>query len=327
MCREAFRFFVDEFKTYGSVLSQIKTEYETRFLDQRATIEALLPYKSKLSILEYESNHRHSSLQKEYLDVKDNLKQRIFLLEAENEKLSKELASEKEANINLGEEVLKFESYNVREEFLNNKIKEMRSAHQREELSRQKENDDLRFENMALSEKLQEAVREKEQLKMKVDELKVEAKGMVDAMLLENCQKVLDDSIKKIELETGKNQNLDQKILALEKQLSECVKKIKQLRDDRFPNWDAIQARLPQLDISIFSVKCRGNDFNDSIMTVLRDYFKAKQQANEAPKNDPIADAKPVKASAPEKPDKKGLNKQAFFVGLGISLDVPLVSF
>ncbi len=48
--------FIDEFKTYENLLNEIKNEYEATFLEQRAEIERLLPFKSKWTIAEYESS-------------------------------------------------------------------------------------------------------------------------------------------------------------------------------------------------------------------------------------------------------------------------------
>lgn len=60
VCREAFASFVEEFRTYAPVLSQIQNEYEACFLAQRRQIEKLIPFKSKLSILEYESSQERN---------------------------------------------------------------------------------------------------------------------------------------------------------------------------------------------------------------------------------------------------------------------------
>jgi hypothetical protein len=193
VCREAFCCFVEEFRTYGSILSTIKTEYEATFLSQRATIEKLIPFKSKLSILEYESGQKYGKQVNESSNIEKRLKIRIAELEEMTETLDTALTKEKEINIDLAEEVLKFESANVREEFLNQKIKEMRSTHQREDELKQDEVDELKYENSLLTEELDESKLKTEVLEIRCSQLTEDSKSMVDGVLLANSQKAQEN--------------------------------------------------------------------------------------------------------------------------------------
>jgi hypothetical protein len=184
---------VEEFRTYGSILSTIKTEYEATFLSQRATIEKLIPFKSKLSILEYESGQKYGKQVNESSNIEKRLKIRIAELEEMTETLDTALTKEKEINIDLAEEVLKFESANVREEFLNQKIKEMRSTHQREDELKQDEVDELKYENSLLTEELDESKLKTEVLEIRCSQLTEDSKSMVDGVLLANSQKAQEN--------------------------------------------------------------------------------------------------------------------------------------
>lgn len=184
---------MEEFRTYGSILSTIKTEYEATFLSQRATIEKLIPFKSKLSILEYESGQKYGKQVNESSNIEKRLKIRIAELEEMTETLDTALTKEKEINIDLAEEVLKFESANVREEFLNQKIKEMRSTHQREDELKQDEVDELKYENSLLTEELDESKLKTEVLEIRCSQLTEDSKSMVDGVLLANSQKAQEN--------------------------------------------------------------------------------------------------------------------------------------
>jgi hypothetical protein len=105
------------------------------------------------------------------------------------------------------------------------------------------------------------------------------------------------------------------------------------LKSDRYPNWEALQSRINVYDISEFTIKCRGNDFPDTLATVLREVFKARSQVtqvsqlvktNDSSQEVVLAPSVKVKSTPAE---KKLSSKQTFFIGLGISLEVPMVSF
>jgi hypothetical protein len=113
--------------------------------------------------------------------------------------------------------------------------------------------------------------------------------------------------------------------------LTASVATIKDLKSDRFPNWEALQSRINVYDISEFTVKCRGNDFPDTLATVLREVFKARQAVREVVgSGEAVLSTGPVskiKMTPTEIKEKKMASKQTFFIGLGISLEVPMVYF
>jgi hypothetical protein len=140
----------------------------------------------------------------ESANLAKRLESRITDLAENNERLEKSLAHEKEINIDLAEEVLKFESANVREEFLNQKIKEMRATHQKEEELKQDETDELKYENTLLTEELEEAVLRVELLEYKNSQLTEESKNMVEGILLQNSQKSLETTNLNLKKESAK---------------------------------------------------------------------------------------------------------------------------
>ena len=53
--REVFDFFIDEFKTYHSILSDIKNEYEARICVLQTELNELLPLKGQVQFLKMEN--------------------------------------------------------------------------------------------------------------------------------------------------------------------------------------------------------------------------------------------------------------------------------
>lgn len=244
------------------------------------------------------------------------LTQRINQLLTTKDVLEKEIASLKSLNSSLAEQVLKGESQNVREEFLQEKVKRLELYYQKQLEQKNTELEDTKYENALFSEELEESVRVRAAVEQQLNILKQDAKNLVSKILykqacdeLEKLKTASKDSASKLEF-------MSSKLNVYEKQLKENNATIKSLQNDRYPNWDVIQTRTPG-PIAEYGMKCRGCDFNDSIVILLREILKMKLTLSKTQ----VAEHEPTSNEAVASQDKR--HRQNYFAGLGLSSEVP----
>ena len=226
--------------------------------------------------------------------------------------------------------MLKSESHNVREDFLNQKINDMRASQQKGEVEKQAEIDELFNENNCLTEKLDDKIMENRGMNQKIAQLTEELKGMVNISLLDECQSELGITAENLRLESLKSAKLQQKFDAVDVQYKDGQMTIKALQRSKIPNWESIQTRVRLSDVSEFAALCRGYDYADTLVTVLREVFKTRQTPGDTAsdhRSGTGASKSKQAYSAGDSKDKKAsaVSKQVFFVGLGLSMQVPLV--
>ena len=326
--REAFSCFILEFKTYSSILTEIKNEYETTFLNQRETIEKLIPFKSKYSILEFESRQEIDSINisnTESIRIKN---EEAVLKQDYISELLETISKLKKRNQDIEQELLKSESLNTRERHLNVKLDELQGQYT---LLEDKFSAELAQKDISISQltdELKTAIKNIDYHSREVYKLKttlLEMVPKVDYMLVTDT---LQEYKNKNTILENSNIDLKSESRILNDSIKQKQNRVKQLELDRFPDWESIQKHTPQ-SVSEYSIKCKGLEYNESILVLIREIGKAKAAIKlDIPFEQVVQ--KPTSNSTKQSATKQSITKQvvktdAYFVGLGTSPQIPKV--
>lgn len=277
VCRQAFHAFIDEFKTYENLLNEIKNEYEATFLEQRAEIERLLPFKSKWTIAEYESSRSIEQIRSDNHRTTKNLMTEIEELKNKNSLLRHNLDASILKNDEMSEQLLRMEGMSSTEEFLKRKVSDLQLSL---ETSIEKYEHDIGEKNYELVEKNERLKRGDEMIEAMTEEL-TRLRSSDQVKVTQTLHNEVVEKLKKAEslLTVLKHQteDLTKDKSNLDKKIREKDRKISQLMNDLYPDWDYIQSRTPT-PITDLSFKCKGLDYNDSIVILIREFNKAKNE-------------------------------------------------
>ncbi len=104
--REAFAYFMDDFKTYRPLLSAIKNEYELLLDKYISRLHYIPPLKARLSTLTQETQQRIHELNASHAQVKSELEGMKEELENSNAKLVSENSSLEKENQDLNKNLI-----------------------------------------------------------------------------------------------------------------------------------------------------------------------------------------------------------------------------
>ncbi|KAJ3104529.1 Translin-associated factor X-interacting protein 1 [Phlyctochytrium bullatum] len=334
--REAFEAFINEFRTYSPILSEIKGEYEGALAGQAARLKELEALRCQVEVGKYQAAQEllrmRNAMEEELMASQLSFAADFLAFGAKAEALTCPVFSIREVNRRLASEKDSLESeikiLNSQIQSLSEEVRRNENALQSEELARKRLHDFQ--EQMELLEKnLSESLLQKDE---ELAELKKAARKAHDGVKdkdaeIARLRETLAASIALSEYEAvaaekagavAENAELKTQLAAataeIENLKAACAKKDKQLKaseGEKLPNWEYIAMNCPG-PIQEWGVMCRGMDFNDTIIILIRHLLLAKTskgaKQNEAPKD--------------EKDDKKqGDNR--FFVGYGVGSEVP----
>ncbi|KAJ3157424.1 Translin-associated factor X-interacting protein 1 [Geranomyces michiganensis] len=306
--REVFERFIEEFKTYQPLLSDVKLEYEMALQLQQTELNSLYPSVSELAVQRHTANQL---LENTKADAKRAMDAQLQSNHDVNRKctvLSAELESLQREHRKLEEALQRSDARS--EELVSSKIAEIRNEMHMLERTYQEE---LRVKDISMSD-LQRAVRrtqeEKAALAAKLSFLEKTYEGMVTkadhAIVLKDLADAKADVTKlmvQVETEAAAKRRLEDEVRLAQSAL-------KREQDNRYPDWEYVESMCPS-GIQQWETLCKGKDYNDSIILLMRELVKAQATRGMARVKDSaggmgFADSEP-----------------RFFVGLGVSASVP----
>ncbi|TPX67683.1 hypothetical protein SpCBS45565_g03559 [Spizellomyces sp. 'palustris'] len=311
--REVFDRFIEEFKTYEPLLSQVKHEYEMALQAQRMALDKLYPFMA--FILAQLAIHRYQAAQdmdrmredadmklQQYMNRNHDLERKSSLLESELESLRHQYGK-------ISNELIRRDARN--EEYVSSKIAEIRAEMDTLERRSQEE---LRRKEEECSE-LQRGLRKAHE----------DLASMVDAMNTLNAsyansvtRSQYEDVVKECEVATSLGDQRLQELealtatnRALQDRITELERVLKREQEDKYPDWDYVQSRCPA-SVQEWGLLCKDRDYNDSIVLLIRELIKAKT-------------AKPELRREKESDRVRGQVdlEPRFFVGLGLGAGIP----
>ncbi|KAJ3101765.1 Translin-associated factor X-interacting protein 1 [Phlyctochytrium planicorne] len=328
--REAFDNFIREFKTYEGILSEIKNEYEMALAVQQEQIDVIEPLRCKVAISKFEASQEILRIKNELAveiqrlgDVNRHLQSDNYSLENEMKLLNAQISS-------LSEELRRNEGAIHGEEMARKRLSDYQEQMEQTEKNFQESLAQKEEELSELRRKDREYGDEIEKRDKVIDKLKEELGLCVPKVDLEALAV-------KLAHEDEENSKLTVQIEKLTSELEAmkelCKKREKQLHaaeTDKLPNWEYIAFNCPG-PVHEWGVLCRGMDFNDTIVVLVRQLLlvsisfmpsptlkyahETQMKSGKGGKGDQHA--------KDEKEERTTSSDTKFFVGLGIGTEVP----
>ncbi|KND01399.1 uncharacterized protein SPPG_03209 [Spizellomyces punctatus DAOM BR117] len=307
--REVFDRFIEEFKTYEPLLSQVKNEYEMALQAQRRALDKLEPLQAQLAIHKYQAAQDMDRMREDADQKLQQCMNRNHDLERKSSLLESELESLRHQYGKISDELIRRDARN--EEYVSSKIAEIRAEmdtlerRSQEELRRKEE------ENSELQRGLRKA---HEDLASMVDAMNTLNASYANSVTRRQYEDVVkerevatslgDQRLQELEALTATNRALQDRITELERIL-------KREQEDKYPDWDYVQSRCPA-SVQEWGLLCKDRDYNDSIVLLIRELIKAKT-------------AKPELRREKEPDRVRGQIdlEPRFFVGLGLGAGIP----
>ncbi|KAJ3216775.1 Translin-associated factor X-interacting protein 1 [Dinochytrium kinnereticum] len=308
--REAFDAFIHEFKTYEPILSEIKNEYEMALTTHQALVEELEPLRCKVAIGRFEATQELMRLKNELSSDLQRLDEANRNLQSEKDSMESEIRILNGQIASLSEELRHNENAIQSEEMARKRLRDFQE---------QLEVSEKHFQD-SLAQKDEELLELRKAVKKAVNELTMRENEISKLMeTIKDCVSIAEmkSAAERAEAVEAQNVELRSKVEKMESELedlkSQCRKKDKQLQAaeaDKLPDWEYIAYNCPG-PIHEWGVLCRGMDFNDTIVVLVRQLLLGR--GGKSAKSDP----------SKEKEDEKRTPENRFFVGLGVGSEVP----
>ncbi|KAJ3409579.1 Translin-associated factor X-interacting protein 1 [Chytridiales sp. JEL 0842] len=313
--RDVFDYIIRHFKTYESILSDIKNEYEVTISEQRHTIEQLEPLKSKISLCRLETTKEIDKMRRAAMEEAYRLGLANRQLQREKELLISEADALGQEITKLADELRAKDNAAQSEELMRNRMKEMQA--QSELLERQladaiqQKEDEVREQQRITKKALADYTAACEELaKYKSSTSVYVARSEYEAMTQErdaalwNAAKLNDD--------------LEKKKLELEDAIAKIAKKdtlLKKSEDNKYPNWEYVAMNC-MAPVHEWGLMCKGLDCNDTIVVLVRQLILLKSQKS-LPSNSSGG------GSTANSRTDSSISEIKYFMGLGLGSDVP----
>ncbi|KAJ3237990.1 Translin-associated factor X-interacting protein 1 [Chytriomyces hyalinus] len=319
---EAFERFINEFKTYEPVLSEIKRTYDATIETQRLKINQLEPFRSKIDIFKYEATQQLEQLRndqeariRQFQDACKSLERDKSALEAEilnlkgyAQSLAQELRDRDLATSD--EDALRKQVHELQEQM------EISETAMHEEMTRRDEEMDRK--NRLFEQKLGECrtlSKDNMRLRSEISEMVPQSMQQAFQTEIDNLKSETRDLTKNLEYVKAEYEkcayNLTMK--------TSIIKKM-ELNNTTFPDWELIIYSCSG-NIQDWVAACKGADCNESIIILMRQLLMMKTM-----KRSPEVQATAKEENVETKPTasaSKQVSDESFFVGLGIGGNVP----
>ncbi|KAI9208160.1 uncharacterized protein BJ171DRAFT_595969 [Polychytrium aggregatum] len=292
--RELFDQFIQEFKTYESILSDIKNEYEACISAQDV----------------YQASRELETLREDMQFSLDTEREKNEHLSVQMHALKSQLDVVHEDYRRVSDQLNRKETEYRAQSFLRDKVNELVEENERlqrdygEKLREKEESlEEVRKENRKLSSQSNVS-------SQRIMDLEAELQNSVDMESFNQIE--LDLRKTQIDLENRTKEVSSQAVALaeLEAKLKEKLAELRKRTDEQFPNWDYIQSMCP-FSIKEWGMLCKDLDFHDTIVILCRKLgeLKSKALTDKQAGDDTRADETP--------------GEPKYFIGLGISSDIP----
>ncbi|KAJ3326801.1 hypothetical protein HDU76_012635 [Blyttiomyces sp. JEL0837] len=311
--REAFDYFITEFRTYQYVLAEIKNEYECALNECQKTIDTLLPLRTQVSVSKYEAVRDIDAIKRDAQATIEYYMTQMKSLEGQKAELFSEISVLKNQLSGLADELRQREGAIQSEELTRRRLDEMREH--AESLEKQlsdtikakdEEINELQLGLRKAHRDLYASIEEAKQLALRLTQ--TVSKSDYDA--LNQTKEAISLRVATQEREITELKSVTE---TLKKTLVEKEKLLKRAEADKFPNWEYIAFNCPG-PIHEYGMMCRGMDFNDAITILVRQLIVLKAGSKAPP---------PTKEVMKEEAKIVGQQEPKFFIGLGLGSDVP----
>ncbi|KAI9011309.1 hypothetical protein BC832DRAFT_590551 [Gaertneriomyces semiglobifer] len=305
---QVFDAFISEFKTYRTLLTDVKHEYDTALRLQQEAIETYRPMEAELAVHKYKADQDLRRARAEGQRLLDAKTAEFNKLQQQHAKTEGDLESLRYQYNKVTGEVALRDARN--EEYTSTKLADVRTEMQNLEREKNKELQ-LKDEELAdLQGGLRKAHEDLSSLMDAMNALKEEYSDSVtrkdyEAKCVElDCVNAeLAERNRELEASIVDRQHLEGHITSLERSL-------KREQEPKQPDWDYVQRQLPQ-SINEWGLLCRGLNHDDTVVLLLRELIKLRAGAPKGSKQEPQS---PIETLDTE---------PRFFIGLGISAAVP----
>ncbi|KAI9098783.1 hypothetical protein DFS34DRAFT_89456 [Phlyctochytrium arcticum] len=306
--REIFSRFIEEFRTYEPLLSEIKNEYEMALQAQRAALSKLEPLHSQLAVHRYKAAQELDQMQQEAntkLNQSNHLKQE---LERKVTKLESDLESMRHQYSKVSEELRRRDARS--EEYVSTKMAEVRAEMQT--LERQNA-EQMKVKDGQIADLTTGLRKAHEDAGAMIEALNALKSAYSDSVL----QSTYADMERERDIARAYGEKMEElrfqetlKCKELTAHIGELESQLQRARQDRYPDWDYVQSMCPT-SVQPFGLLCKDRDFNDSIVLLIRELLKKKP--------DSAAGQEVERRVVPRETDLD----PRFFVGLGLGATIP----
>ncbi|KAI8823267.1 hypothetical protein BJ741DRAFT_634587 [Chytriomyces cf. hyalinus JEL632] len=319
---EAFELFINEFKTYEPVLSEIKRTYDATIEAQRLKINQLEPFRSKIDIFKYEATQQLEQLRNEQESRIRQFQEACKSLERDKSALEAEILNLKGYAQSLAQELRERDLATSDEDALRKQVHELQEQMEisetvmHEEMTRRDEEMDRK--NRLFEQKLGEC--------RTLSKDNVRLRSEISEMVPQSMQQIFQTEIDNLKNET---RDLTKSLEYVKAEYEKCaynlamktsiIKKM-ELNNTTFPDWELI-IYSSSGSIQDWVAACKGADCNESIIILMRQLLMMKTLKRPADAlhltKEENMETK-LTASTP-----KQASDDSFFVGLGIGGNVP----
>ncbi|KAJ3390908.1 Translin-associated factor X-interacting protein 1 [Entophlyctis sp. JEL0112] len=320
--REVFEKFINEFKTYEPLLSEIKCVYDATIRAQKARIAELEPYQAKADIMKYEAAQEIAEYRAEAVKSMDELRVENYKLETENAAFQAEITRlEKHINV-LADEVRTKDAMGTSEADLKKRVHHLQEQ--------------LEYAEVGFNEEIAKRDKEIEELRLVL--AKKSDETAIAANEISRLKEIISTMVPlaEFEKEVGKQDELAKKNLKAEKEiqsLKETVDKLQislntkvsqmkkiEAQNASFPDWDMITFNCPG-EIHEWVHTCKGSDSNECITILLRQLLAMKNANEQRNLSAKVTENEAYKLMKPKV--VQSVSDGDYFFPLGLSADVP----
>ncbi|KAI9224386.1 hypothetical protein BC828DRAFT_373649 [Blastocladiella britannica] len=270
--RHAFQSFIQDFKSYSTLLSTIKHEYDRHIEHLSGKVQVIPQLESELALHKYEVAEQQTVMVRELVDKIDTIKKESAKWRVEAEK-HKALVTEAQQKIaEIGDE-LDEKNARIRDEELHrtmiieNETKLMNQVSENQQRLTEQETaiKELTRDNAFLAESLNAA-------NAKMADLKEQYRDTVPHFEFELLQAEHDSYKSRFEQQRDLTVKMHQQTLEIQQKHEHFIRDLEKRFAERLrtvaPDWDYISKRCPG-NIETFWTPCNGMNCNETIVTLI----------------------------------------------------------
>ncbi|KAI8918748.1 hypothetical protein BC831DRAFT_516103 [Entophlyctis helioformis] len=321
--REAFDHFINEFKTYQPILSEIKNEYDHVVQAQREQLDKQESLKGKLSVIRFQSAQELDKVRNEALHAMRSLSMDNQALVAEAEGLKGQIAEAEKRYATLMEDMRRKEISQYSQE--HPAVSELRQLANEFAVYERNAQDKLaakEYEISRLETSFNMAKQELADMHSEIASLQKQLSAAISPLDHQRVKLQLDAALADVERLENETFQAAQARGKQDQKIKDLEAAIKKRDEELYPDWDYIQSGFGS-SIREYWTLAKGLDYNETISTLIGELVKARAGGPVAAKSENKDDGSHHASSHSKSAHDEDSQEVAYFVGLGLGSSVP----
>eukprot|EP00842_Homolaphlyctis_polyrhiza_P003766 jgi/Hompol1/4390/HPOL_003626-RA len=312
--------FINEFRTYKPILSEIKNEYDAIIESQRESLDKLEPLKARLSVFEFQAAQELDKMRNDAMQAMAVVSLENNALLQTIEKLEKQVSTQQKQYHTLIEDMrLKEKEELTKEHPELAELRIMAQEYANFERVTEERFEAKQYELSQLESSLKIAKNELQEANSELFLAKKQLSKSIPPHEFEHLKQQIQKAHAEIRRFEDEALQMAQQRGRLEQQIKSLEAQLKKRDEEMFPDWDYIQSGFGS-SIREYWNMSKGLDYNDTISLLIRELVKARTGGIRANKT---AEEQKQFGETSSAKHSEGDQEPHYFVGYGLGTQVP----